>query len=447
MRTDEKKYESIISNIDWALIGCAFVLSLVGLIAVYSTTLHTGEPATFVFRQMLALAIGLIFCILIIMVNYQLLLGLSYYIYGIGILLLVSLLFFGTQIRGTRAWFNLGFFYFQPVEITKLIFIIALSTYLSSNWKNIFRLNRLFFPMALLFFNVGLILLQPDFSSAIVYFPIFILMIYFAGANVWHTLHIVLFGVISAGIPLLSTYIKIKHPAFIRTSVGGFFYRGSYDINTALIILFSISVLLLLIWWFIHKLKIKLPLVFIVGIILVLFAGSFSSFVVSRSLKEYQRKRFIVFVAPEIDPLGAGYNIDQSKVAIGSGKFFGKGLFSGSQVGLGFLPEQHTDFIFSSIGEEVGFVGSSFILAIYFLFIWRILVIVKDSKDRGGSLVAIGIAVMFVFYLLINVGMTLGLAPVTGLPLPFLSYGGSAIVSAWVAVGILESIYSRRFTY
>lgn len=447
IKLSEKKYGSLLANVDWSLLASALFLTLCGLLMIYSATIRTGSPVTYAARQFLALVIGMILCILVMSVNYQITLGLGYYLYAFGILLLVLVLFLGTQIRGTRGWFNLGFFYFQPVEITKVIFIVAMSNYLSVHWKSIYRLKKLIVPSMLLILNVVLILLQPDFSSALVYFPVFICMLYFTGANLIHIAYIVLFGMIAVGIPLLSTFVKIKHAYLIKTALGGFLYRSTYDINGAIVILLVITAIILLIWWFLYKLKVKLPFISVAGLILILFAGTFASFVVSRSLKDYQRTRFIVFISPGIDPLGSGYNITQSKVAIGSGRFFGKGLFGGSQVGLGFLPEQHTDFIFSAIGEELGFLGSGLIMFVYGFFIWRILVIVKDSRDRGGSLIASGIATMFIFYFLTNIGMTLGLAPVTGLPLPFVSYGGSALVSAWLAVGLLESIYSRRFTY
>jgi rod shape determining protein RodA len=256
-----------------------------------------------------------------------------------------------------------------------------------------------------------------------------------------------LFGAISAGIPLAATYIKIKHPAVIKSLVGGFLYRASYDINTALIALLAAAAAIFFMWWIIHKLRFRVPFIFAVSLVTVLVLGTFSSFVVSRSLKEYQRRRLIVFVDPKIDPLGSGYNIIQSQIAVGSGRFFGKGVFAGSQSGLGFLPEQHTDFVFSVIGEETGFVGSAAFLGVYFLFIWRVLAVIRDARDRTGSLMASGIGVMFIFYFITNIAMSLGLAPVTGLPLPFVSYGGSSMASAWIAVGILESIHARRFTY
>ncbi|MDR3281827.1 MAG: FtsW/RodA/SpoVE family cell cycle protein, partial [Endomicrobium sp.] len=175
--------------------------------------------------------------------------------------------------------------------------------------------------------------------------------------------------------------------------------------------------------------------------------GCVASFPVEKSLKDYQRKRLVIFLNPKIDPRGSGYNIIQSKIAIGSGRLLGKGFKKGSQTQLGFLPERHTDFIFSVISEEGGWVASQLTILFYFLFIWRALVISKEARDRYGSLVAIGIATMFTFHAVINIGMVTGIMPVTGVPLLFLSYGGSSIFSSLSAVGILSSIYLRRYIY
>ncbi len=443
----DRRFDSIIYNMDWGLIVSALVLSVMGMLMIYSATLRTGAPTTYLMRQFGAFVVGILFFIAIIFLNYRMLIDIGYYLYIGGLVLLVSVIFLGAEIRGTRGWFNLGLFNFQPVEIAKIIFVVAMSTYLSTHWKNVYRLKNFVIPTLMLALNVGLILMQPDFSSALVYFPVFIFMIFFAGGNLIHLAHIILLGAIASGIPLFNTYIKIKHPWLLKTTVGALFYKASYDLTTAFMIIGIFAVVAFIIWWLIHKLRFRLPFIFYVSIVLVVAGGILSSFVVSHSLKEYQRRRLIVFVDPKIDPLGSGYNILQSKIAIGSGRIFGKGLFGGSQSSLGFLPEQHTDFIFSVVGEELGFLGGMFMLVVYIFFIWRILVIARDARDRGGSLAASGFAVMFIFYFITNIAMTMGLAPVTGLPLPLVSYGGSSMVSSWIAVGILENIHSRRFTY
>lgn len=162
--------------------------------------------------------------------------------------------------------------------------------------------------------------------------------------------------------------------------------------------------------------------------------------------KDYQKSRILVFLDPNTDPFGAGYHIIQSKIAIGSGQLFGKGLFQGTQSQLNFLPENHTDFIFSVIGEELGFLGCLFILFLYFVLIYRGLITAKECKDPFGMLLATGVVSMWAFQILVNVGMTCGIMPVTGIPLPFMSYGVSALTTNMMSMGILMSIYMRQQT-
>ncbi|HNG45566.1 MAG TPA: FtsW/RodA/SpoVE family cell cycle protein, partial [Elusimicrobiota bacterium] len=187
----------------------------------------------------------------------------------------------------------------------------------------------------------------------------------------------------------------------------------------------------------------------LVGIVLAVAAVAWAQAAktkrVKAELKTYQRKRLIAFIDPAVDPLGAGYNILQSKIAIGSGRLFGKGFLSGSQSQLGFLPEKHTDFIFSVIGEEMGFLGAVLVLAVYFWVAWRAFDIAFTARDRFGRYLASALGAYFAFSGLINTGMVMGLMPVTGVPLPFLSYGGSGLVGSFMAVGLLLSIHLRRY--
>jgi len=166
---------------------------------------------------------------------------------------------------------------------------------------------------------------------------------------------------------------------------------------------------------------------------------------VEGAIKDYQRKRLVAFVSPELDPLGGGYNVRQSQIAIGSGQVFGKGYARGTQSQLGFLPSRHTDFIFSVIGEELGFLRSVVVLVFYFIIVWRAFDTSLVARDRFGGLVAAGVGAMFAFYALLNLGMTMGMAPVAGVPLPLVSYGGSSVVSSMLSIGIVLSIHLRRY--
>jgi rod shape determining protein RodA len=161
-------------------------------------------------------------------------------------------------------------------------------------------------------------------------------------------------------------------------------------------------------------------------------------------LQDYQKERLILFLNPERDPLGGGYHLIQSRIAIGAGGVYGKGLFNGTQTQLNFIPEQHTDFIFSAIGEELGFVGAIFLLLAFWLICLRLVAIAQTAKDNFGSLLAIGVLSMLVFQAIVNIGMTIGLAPVTGIPLPWISYGRSALLTNFMAIGVVESVANHR---
>jgi rod shape determining protein RodA len=356
-------------------------------------------------------------------------------------------LIFGSTIKGTRGWFNFHVFSFQPVEIVKIIFILTLSSYLDNRWREIKKVSTLGIALLLLFGNVIMILLQPDFGSTLVFFPITIVLLFIAGVAPVYLMGIILFGGLAAGIPLMATFFKLQPDMLSASNALTYFVSASRGgIHMLVILLVAVSAIFIL-WWFIIKLKVEIPFVYPLILSLIIIFGAVSSLGVQKTLKEYQRKRLIVFINPNVDPLGSGYNIIQSKIAIGSGMAFGKGLFSGTQTQLGFLPEQHTDFIYAVLGEETGFVFSELTIIFYFLMIWRALIIARESRDRYGSLVATGIAAMFTFYAFINIGMDMGLTPSTGLPLPLISYGGSSMVSSLWALGILFSIHIRRFTH
>ena len=181
-----------------------------------------------------------------------------------------------------------------------------------------------------------------------------------------------------------------------------------------------------------------------VGAVIANFVSGELGYIFWGLLKDYQKDRLILFLDPQKDPLGGGYHLIQSRIAIGAGGFWGKGLNKGSQTQLNFIPEQHTDFIFSAIGEELGFIGCLAVLLVFWLLCWRLIIIAQTSKENFGSLLAIGVLSMIVFQVIVNIGMTIGLAPVTGIPLPWVSYGRSALLTNFIAIGIVESVANYR---
>ena len=436
----EQQKESILKSIDWWLILIVILLVITGLLMVFSATIKLPGSNIYLTKQLSGLFLGILLMIFFMGFNYQLFKQYYYFFYIMSIIFLIAVLIFGKQVHGTRAWIDFGFFSFQPSEVTKLLFIISLAGYLDKEWRDLYKWQKLFIPMMMLLGNTGLIILEPDFSGLIIYFPVFLAMLYCAKVRILHLSAILLYGIVTVTIPLTKTVFISKFPYSPVTE----FFKSSWQIWIAVLI---IGLLILFTWWLINKMLIYVPLFYFIVVYLIIIAGTGSSYVVDKSMKMYQKKRLIAFIDPKIDPLGIGYNIIQSKIAVGSGKIFGKGVFNGTQGQLGFIPARHTDFIFSLLAEELGFVYSSFVLILYFLLFWRAVHIAKISRSRYASLVSCGIMAMFAFYTIINIGMVLGMMPVTGLPLLFMSYGGSALVSSLMAIGILLSIYLRRFVY
>ncbi|MDR3049086.1 MAG: rod shape-determining protein RodA [Elusimicrobiota bacterium] len=433
-------------NIDWILLLSLIAILAIGFLSIYSAT-YSYYGLKYVSVQTLALGIGFVLMLILSSFNYQHYEQMDKIIYVLSLLLLISVLILGMTVRGTKGWFNFGFVSFQPVEIAKIMYILILAAFLNKNGKDAKKFQFLFYAFLLLLGHLFLIMLQPDFSSTLSYFPVTLVLLYFIGVEPFYLFCILLFGSLAAGIPLISTFFKLQYNLDRNANFIIHIYSFIKDGYVWLFCIIAVLLAIAALWWLLIKLKMRVPIIYPIILCACIILGCVSSIAVEKSLKEYQRKRLVVFLNPKIDSRGAGYNIIQSKIAIGSGKIIGKGYQKGTQTQLGFLPEQHTDFIFSVIGEEGGWLISQLTLLFYFLLIWRAMSIARDSRDSYGSLVATGIATMFSFYAFINIGMVMGMMPVTGIPLLLLSYGGSSMVSSMCAIGILNSIHIHRHTY
>ncbi|MDR1952666.1 MAG: rod shape-determining protein RodA [Elusimicrobiota bacterium] len=434
-------------NVDLPLIISIIALLAIGFVAIYSATGESSIYGRYTFVQAAAVILGSFFMLILANFNYKNFVDWDKLVYILSLLLLISVLIFGTTIKGTKGWFDFGIAYFQPVEIAKIMYILVLSSFLTKTVKEINKPQFIFFAFLILAGHLVLIMMQPDFSSTLSYFPITIILLFMAGVEIFYLFAIVLFALIAVGIPLMTTFFKLQNAVVEKSSV---FVKILFSLQSGLTWIYLIIaslILLFLIWWFCKKLRIRVSILYPAILCLAILFGCIASISVERSLKDYQRKRLIVFLDPKIDQKDSGYNIIQSKIAIGSGGFLGKGFKKGTQTQLGFLPERYTDFIFSVIGEEGGWLFSQLTILFYFIFLWRALIIGQNARDPYGSFVATGIATMFGFYAFINIGMVMGIMPVTGVPLLFLSYGGSSIVSSLCAVGILCSIHIRRHTH
>ncbi len=444
------KEENIIKRVlfssNWRLISIVIFLTLFGIIMIYSATFYTGENI-YIIKQLVALLIGIFLMFIFSLVNYQLFQPYYKYIYLICIFLLILTLFVGSVYRGTRAWINFKLFLFQPSEVVRILYILFLCGYLDKNITQNVNLSK-FFVASISFLVISvLLLLQPDFSAIVVYFPIIVVSFYLGGINKKLLSYLLLFFFTTIILFLAKIYFTINKE-IIKSEIVKFFSFSLEGFNIQyFIMLFLILFLVCFIGWILKKLLFKVRIIYVLLTIFVLWL-SYSCVTISHKfVKLYQQKRIISFLDPYFDPTGAGFQVIQTKVAIGSGRFFGKGLFKSTQAKLGFVPEKHTDFIFSLICEELGFIGATVIITLFVLFIIEGIKIVNSCRDTYGGLVSAAITSMFAFYFVVNISMCLGLFPIVGIPLPFISYGGSNLVSSYIAVGILNSIYIRRYMY
>jgi rod shape determining protein RodA len=435
----------ILARVDWSLLAAVAALVTFGALFIFSATFHGGQASAFLSRQFLGIAVGAAAMVFLAILPYPVLQTYAKGIYAASVGLLLLTLVVGVRLRGSRSWIDLGPVYFQPVELTRLALAVALATYVDSRSRDIRHWTGMAPPLLLAGLHAGLVLLQPDLSSALAIGPMTLAVLFAAGAPLGFILGVVSCVGIAVLIPLGGTYCSIfadrwaDHPALAWGA------RAFQETGPLLLLSGGVAVALVFGWWFLRRWRVAVSGAALAASLLVLAAGVAGSFAVDKALKPYQRKRLIAFVNPAVDPLGAGYNIMQSEIAVGSGRFVGKGYLAGSQTQLGFLPEKHTDFIFSLIGEETGFLGALFVLTVYFWVAWRAFDIAFKARDHFGRYLASALGAFFAFSGLVNIGMAMGLMPVTGVPLPFLSYGGSGLVGSFMAVGLLLSIHLRRY--
>jgi rod shape determining protein RodA len=445
LSTSAAQHVSIFSrgfHIDWTLLFAAIATVIVGIFTIHSTEL--GNNTGYMLRQSIAALIGMIMLLILTVIPYQVFRVYTRPLYILLILILLSVFVLGSNLRGTRGWFHFGPVYLQSSEVAKVLFVLTLAGYLDRRiqW---FTPKSLVVPMLLAMAPILMIILQPDFSSSLVFFPTTLVMFYVAGARTLHLLSISLVGTITLIIPLASTYFNLLGKGIKERPVLFFFAKVIGGGWPSVFAFLGVCLFLILLWWFFRKMRFYIPSLYLWVTLSLILIGVIGAAASNRVIKVYQRKRLVAFVSPELDPLGGGYNVRQSQIAIGSGRLLGKGYGKGTQSRLGFLPSRHTDFIFSVIGEELGFLGATTVLGLYFLIIWRGFDIALAARDRFGGLVAAGFSTMFAFYALLNLGMTMGLAPVAGVPLPMVSYGGSAVLSSLAAIGLLLSIHWRRY--
>ncbi len=429
-----------IAEMDFALVGVTLALTVMGILSIYSSGVNSEgvHVSNEYFKQIVWAVSGLAILAIVSMIDYQRMKDYSWIIYSFFILLIIYVRFFGHEVNGAKSWIGLfGEFGIQPSEFMKIACILFLAQYLSeSEHQSSFR--RLLIAFAIILLPVVIIITQSDMGTALVFFPVFLFMAYIAGIDrryVAFILAAILATVVLTILPLWEQYILKAPTSFLYV-----LYRPPYVIY---LIVASFLVLGLSAWgWFSFKKKYY----FWISYISLLVAGSLTaSSLAHKALKEYQIMRLIVFLDPSIDPRGSGWNILQSITAIGSGGLLGKGFLQGTQSHYRYLPQQSTDFIFSIIAEEWGFIGGFAVFCLYFVLLRRCSNLLKSVKDSYAIYVVAGIMGMIFFHFMINAGMAMGIMPVTGIPLFFLSYGGASLWVIMIAIGLLLAISARRF--
>ncbi len=352
---------------DKLILWCSIASALYGLLLVSSAVKSMGGVSNIIV-QTVAIILGIILMLVLSNIDYNAFLYLHtpIMVISLAMLVIVLLIGIGGAETGTTGWIRVGPLSIQPSEFAKVGFILTFAHHLSEKQRDIHKFSTLVGLLIHAGLFIGLVLLQPDYGTAMVFIFITVVMMFYAGVRVRYF--------VAGGLAFLASL-----PVF---------------------------------WNFI--------------------------------LDEFQKQRILVFLNPESSPMGAGYNVIQSKIAVGSGMLFGKGIFKGTQVQLGYIPGKHTDFIFAVAGEELGFFGCLVILALLGTIIYRLISGAEKVRIDGGSFVLMGIASMLLFQSFENIGMCIGIMPCTGIPLPFFSYGGSSILTNFISMGIALSIIRRR---
>lgn len=386
-------------------------LVVIGLASIYSATFDTNAAGRFD-KQVLWACLGFVSLVVTMFIPLRVIQRSSFALYLVSLLGLGAVLAIGTREHGSQSWFGVGGMGGQPSEFVKITTILALASFLSRNDISMGSLKDVAKAFVIVLLPISLIMMQPDLGTSLTFVAMFVPILYWAGAS-----NFLIVAVIAPALVALSAIIGTTTFLIVLALVGGalYFFREDRFVSA---LMFGVNAMIGI---FVQVAYEKLPL--------------------------YQQKRIATFLDPNNDPLGAGYNVIQAKVAIGSGGFFGKGYLQGTQTQLNFIPKQWTDFIFCVPGEEFGFLGAAIVLALFAILLVHGVRLGYTAKNRFGSMIAISISALFAVHVFVNIGMSVGLMPVMGIPLPFLSYGGSSLCSYMIMIGLMMNVYANRKEY
>ena len=402
--------------LDFPMLSASGLLLLIGLATVYSATTVPGAHEGLWIRQLTWLMLALGAAWVAASLHYRAHDSLAYPLYGISLLLLVAVLAFGTSAFGAKRWLELGPLRFQPSEIAKVATVFVLARRLSHPKLDLSRFRDWFPPLLLVLVPFALVAEEPDLGTSLSFPAILIAMFYWAGMPAGT----LILG-LSPGFTLVLSFLLNPRelPFWLTLGLG-------------LVVVIAL---------------VRPRRLLLVTALLLNLGVAFAMPIVKDRLHDYQLRRIETFLNPDQDPHGAGYQIIQSRIAIGSGGLLGKGWLQGTQKGLSFLPMRHTDFIFAVVGEERGLLGALTVVILYGLIIVRGYRLAAVARNGFASLLAVGLVTAFFYHVIVNILMTIGWAPVTGLPLPLLSYGGTALVVNCIQLGLLQNVALRRQEY
>ncbi|WP_420580056.1 rod shape-determining protein RodA [Reichenbachiella sp.] len=412
--------ESILDRVDWTTISLYFAMVLLGWSSIYAAVYDEENAAELISlaynpgKQLMWIGTSLIIIIGVMSLDFKFYDYSAYVIYGVVIVLLIAVLTTGTVVAGSKSWFQIGSFRLQPAEFAKFATALALAKYLGNVHVKFEEIKTQLVALAIFGAPMLLILLQGDAGSAMV-FGSFLIVLFREGISPIYFILGIAFVVL-----FILTLLVSKTVLFIATTV-------------ICVIMIGVS--------FKHPKRIVATVILGVMVFVTVISVDF---LMTNVLKPHQRSRVISLVNPDADPLGAGWNVTQSKIAIGSGGFFGKGFLQGTQTKFDFVPEQSTDFIFCTIGEEQGWLGSLILIALFVTLLFRISAIAERQKSKFARIYGYGVLSVFFFHFAVNIAMTIGFFPVIGIPLPFFSYGGSSLWSFTILLFILIKLDSHR---
>lgn len=415
------RVDNISGNLDWLSVMLFFLIALLGWLnifaAVYDETVYQNifDLSLNSGRQLVFIGASVLLIIIIMVMDFRFYDTFAYFIFGGIILLLIVVLLFGREVAGSRSWFEIGPFRLQPSELAKFATGLALAKYIESSGFRIDKLSNQLVAFVIILLPAGLIVLQGDAGTAVVY-SILVLVLFREGMSPM----LLIVGVFSAIIFILTLLVD-QHL---------YLYLGILSISTVAIIL--------------NKKRIKRIVLIALGALVIAGVIRSVDYVINDVLKPHQQNRIKAFVNPDSDPLGFGWNVTQSKIAIGSGGPIGKGFLKGTQTKFDFVPAQSTDFIFCTIGEEHGWLGSLITISLFVALILRVIYIAERQKWRFARVYGYVVACVFFFHFAVNIGMTIGLFPVIGIPLPLFSYGGSSLFGFTLLLFVLLKLDAHR---